>query len=63
MARMPGLVVPGYPHHVTQRDNRRKNTLFSTAAYQACHDLVYAVKKSSVWTFYRDYGVTDETEI
>jgi putative transposase len=29
MARMPRLVVPGYPHHVTQRGNRRQRT-FST---------------------------------
>jgi REP element-mobilizing transposase RayT len=29
MARMPRLVVPSYPHHVTQRGNRRMNTFFS----------------------------------
>ena len=28
MARMPKLVVPGYPHHVTQRGNRRQQTFF-----------------------------------
>jgi putative transposase len=26
MTRMPPLVVPGYPHHVTQRGNRRQQT-------------------------------------
>jgi putative transposase len=35
MARMPRLVVPGYPHHVTQRGNRRMRTFFSDADYQA----------------------------
>jgi putative transposase len=29
MARMPRLVVPGYPHHLTQRGNRHQRT-FST---------------------------------
>ncbi len=25
MARMARLVVPGYPHHITQRGNRRQD--------------------------------------
>lgn len=29
MARMPRLVVPGYPHHVTQRGARCMKTFFS----------------------------------
>ena len=28
MARMPRIVVSGYPHHVTQRGNRRQQTFF-----------------------------------
>ena len=28
MARMPRIVVPGYPHHVTQRGSRRQKTFF-----------------------------------
>ncbi len=35
MARMPRLVVPGYPHHVTQRGNRRMKTFFSEGDNQA----------------------------
>ncbi len=33
MARMPRLVVPGYPHHVTQRGNRRQKTFFCEDDY------------------------------
>jgi putative transposase len=34
MARMPRIVVPGYPHHVTQRGNRRQRTFFHEDDYQ-----------------------------
>jgi putative transposase len=34
MARMPRLVVSGYPHHVTQRGNRRQRTFFSEDDYR-----------------------------
>ena len=34
MARLPRLVVPGYPHHVTQRGNRRQDTFFSADDYR-----------------------------
>jgi putative transposase len=38
MARLTRLVVPGIPHHVTQRGNRRQRTFFTNddyCAYQA----------------------------
>ena len=28
MARLPRVVIPGIPHHVTQRGNRRERTFF-----------------------------------
>lgn len=34
MPRLPRLVVPDYPHHVTQRGNRRQQVFFSDADYQ-----------------------------
>ncbi len=34
MARMPRLVVPGYPHHVTQRGNRHQQTFFCADDYR-----------------------------
>ena len=33
MARMARVVVPGYPHHVTQSGNRRQKTFFCDTAY------------------------------
>ena len=34
MARMPRIVVPGYPHHVTHRGNRRQQTFFCDDDYR-----------------------------
>jgi putative transposase len=34
MARLPRIVVPGYPHHVTQRGNRRQKTFFKDTDYR-----------------------------
>ena len=34
MARMARIVVPGYPHHVTQRGNRRQKTFFYDDDYR-----------------------------
>ena len=28
MARLPRMVLPGIPHHITQRGNRREQTFF-----------------------------------
>lgn len=35
MPRFPRLVVPGYPHHVTQRGVRRQTTFFDKSDYRA----------------------------
>ncbi len=40
MARLARVVVPGLPHHVIQRGNRRLETFFSEADYQAYRELV-----------------------
>ena len=37
MPRAARLVLPGIPHHVTQRGNRRQPTFFSDADYAALH--------------------------
>ncbi|MEJ2274444.1 MAG: transposase [Woeseiaceae bacterium] len=44
MARMPRLVVPDYPHHVTQRGARRQRTFFSAADYETYLQLLAAAK-------------------
>ncbi|NLE94829.1 MAG: transposase [Dehalococcoidia bacterium] len=41
MARIARAVVPGIPHHVVQRGNRRLPTFFSSADYQAYVDLMH----------------------
>ena len=40
MARLARVVVPGVPHHVTQRGNRRHVTFFNEADYAAYLDLM-----------------------
>ncbi|MFZ5678015.1 MAG: transposase [Pseudomonadota bacterium] len=40
MARLARLVVPGLPHHVTQRGNGRQRTFFADADYALYRDLL-----------------------
>jgi putative transposase len=40
MARLPRLVLPGVPHHVTQRGNRREKTFFEGGDYALYLDLL-----------------------
>ncbi len=40
MARLARLVVPGLPHHITQRGNRRQQTFFGDEDYAAYLDLM-----------------------
>lgn len=40
MPRFARLVVPGYPHHVTQRGSRRQVTFFSESDYDSYIDLL-----------------------
>jgi len=40
MARMARVVVPNYPHHVTQRGNRRQRTFFNKSDYQIYLELI-----------------------
>jgi putative transposase len=35
MARISRVIAPGYPHHVTQRGNRRQVTFFCDEDYEA----------------------------
>jgi len=54
MARMARLVVPGYPHHVTQRGNRRQKTFFCYADYQYYRELLLRYCsdcKTEVWAY------------
>ena len=40
MARLARVVIPGVPHHVTQRGNRRQTTFFGDGDYAAYVDLL-----------------------
>ena len=40
MARLARIVIPGLPHHVTQRGNRRGQTFFQEGDDALCFDLL-----------------------
>ena len=40
MARLPRLVLPGFPYHVTQRGNRRMQTFFDDGDYALYRELL-----------------------
>lgn len=54
MARLPRLVLPGFPYHVTQRGNRRQPTFFNDEDYALYRDLLAeaAVKaETEIWCY------------
>jgi putative transposase len=54
MARLPRIVVPGHPHHVTQRGNRRSRVFFDDGDYALYIDLLSeaALKaKTEIWCY------------
>jgi putative transposase len=54
MARFARVVVPGVPHHVTQRGNRRLETFFDDGDYRAYIDLLAeycAAAEVAVWAY------------
>ena len=54
MARLARLVVPGLPHHVTQRGNRRERTFFEEGDYALYRDLLAessAHARAEVWAY------------
>jgi putative transposase len=47
MARLACIVIPGLPHHITQRGNRREQVFFSDADYLARIDMIAAARRTS----------------
>ena len=47
MARLARIVVPGIPHHVTQRGNRRQTVFFADADYRAYLNLLAGFAKEA----------------
>ena len=51
---MPRVVVPGYPHHVTQRGNRRQKTFFCDDDYRYYIELVSEYSQQAntgIWAY------------
>ena len=54
MARLSRVVIPGVPHHVTQRGNRRGTTFFEDGDYQLYLDLLADAARAArveVWGY------------
>ena len=54
MPRMARVVVPNYPHHVTQRGNRRQKTFFSHEDYRSYFQLLVTAKAKAnvdIWAY------------
>ena len=48
MARLPRLIIPGHPHHVTQRGNRRAQTFFEEGDYALYKHLLSEAAQKAV---------------
>lgn len=54
MSRIARVIIPGIPHHVTQRGNRRQRTFFSDANYESYLNLLAATAKAfnfDIWSY------------
>lgn len=54
MARLPRLVLPGLPYHVTQRGNRRQQVFFEDGDYELYRDLLADAARragAAVWAY------------
>ncbi len=54
MARLARVVLPGYPHHITQRGNRRQDVFFKESDYEYYLDLLSewcAYEGIEIWAY------------
>jgi putative transposase len=54
VARLPRLVLPGHPYHVTQCGNRRQQSFFEEADYALYRDLLAEAADragSEIWCY------------
>jgi putative transposase len=54
MARLVRLVVPGLPHHITKRGNRRERVFFEDDDYRAYLALIAGAARMSspeIWAY------------
>ena len=58
MARLPRVVIPGIPHHVTQRGNGRQQTFFEQGDYALYLDLLAVAAEraqAEVWAYTKSH--------
>jgi putative transposase len=54
MARLARVVIPGLPHHITQRGNRRERVFFEDTDYAVYLDLISRAAKgagTAIWSY------------
>ncbi|MES9855030.1 MAG: transposase [Sedimenticola sp.] len=54
MSRLPRIVIPGHPHHVTQRGNRREKVFFKDGDYAPYKNLLSEAAqkaKTEIWGY------------
>jgi len=54
MARLARVVLPGYPHHITQRGNRRQDVFFTDGDYEHYLELLVewcAYEGIEIWDY------------
>ena len=54
MPRLARVIVPGLPHHITQRGNRRQQTFFAETDYALYRELMAqwcAVRQVQIWAY------------
>jgi len=54
MARLARVILPGYPHHITQRGNRRQDVFFCEGDYQYYLELLQVLckqEKIEIWAY------------
>jgi len=57
MARKPRVVAPSFPHHVTQRGNRRQKTFFCVDDYLSYIELLIefsTLAETRIWAYCLD---------
>lgn len=66
MARLARIIAPGFPHHITQRGNRRQPTFFQESDYWAYVELlapdcpILQAREISNWGEYLAEGSSPE---
>jgi putative transposase len=63
MPRIARVVVPKYPHHVTQRGNRRQTVFFSAEDYATYIELLANARDNAgveIWAYTTQGALTSE---